>query len=96
MGCASEAAGPIRTARNDDPSWDGSTHEWVVEQKWDSIVTMDDATNWHYSMFFVDEEGTVSSLRGAQEVIVVRGLFSSFYSDRQPLLDHPGSGRQGG
>ena len=61
---------------------DGSTHEWIVGQKWDLIVTMDDATSWHYSMFFVDEEGTVSSLRGVQDVIVARGLFSSFYSDR--------------
>lgn len=61
---------------------DGSTHEWVIEQKWDLIVTMDDATNWHYSMFFVDEEGTASSFRGVQEVIEARGLFSSFYSDR--------------
>lgn len=61
---------------------DGSTHEWVIEQKWDLIVTMDDATSWHYSMFFVDEEGTVSSFRGVQEVIAAQGLFSSFYSDR--------------
>lgn len=61
---------------------DGSTHEWVIEQKWDLIVTMDDATNWHYSMFFVDEEGTASSFRGVQDVIEAQGLFSSFYSDR--------------
>ena len=61
---------------------DGSTHEWIVGQKWDLIVTMDDATSWHYSMFFVDEEGTVSSFQGVQDVIVARGLFSSFYSDR--------------
>lgn len=61
---------------------DGSSHEWVAGQKWDLIVTMDDATSEHYSMFFVDEEGTVSSLRGVQDVIVARGLFSSFYSDR--------------
>ncbi|MDH5481158.1 MAG: ISNCY family transposase [Nitrosomonas sp.] len=61
---------------------DGSTHEWVVNQKWDLIVTMDDATNEHYSMFFVAEEGTVSSFRGVQEVVEKRGLFSSFYSDR--------------
>jgi transposase len=32
---------------------DGSTHEWVAGQRWDLIVTMDDATNEHYSMFFV-------------------------------------------
>jgi hypothetical protein len=61
---------------------DGSTHEWVDNQKWDLIVTMDDATNEHYSMFFVAEEGTASSFRGVQEVIEKRGLFSSFYSDR--------------
>ena len=61
---------------------DGSNHEWVAGQKWDLIVTMDDATGEHYSMFFVEEEGTVSSLRGVQDVIAARGLFSSFYSDR--------------
>ncbi len=61
---------------------DGSSHEWVAGQKWDLIVTMDDATSEHYSMFFVEEEGTASSFRGVQEVIASRGLFSSFYSDR--------------
>lgn len=61
---------------------DGSTHEWVAGQRWDLIVTMDDATNEHYSMFFVEQEGTVSSLQGVREVIEARGLFSSFYSDR--------------
>ena len=61
---------------------DGSTHEWVAGQKWDLIVTMDDATSWHYSMFFVGQEGTASSFRGVHDVITGRGLFSSFYSDR--------------
>lgn len=61
---------------------DGSTHEWVPGQKWDLISTMDDATNEHYSMFFCDEEGTVSSFQGVKETIEKRGLFSSFYSDR--------------
>jgi len=61
---------------------DGSTHEWVAGKKWDLIVTMGDATNWHYPMFFVEEEGTASSFRGVQEVIEARGLSSSFYSDR--------------
>lgn len=61
---------------------DGSTHEWVPGQRWDLIVTMDDATNEHYSMFFVEQEGTASSLQGVREVIEARGLFSSFYSDR--------------
>jgi len=61
---------------------DGSTHEWVAGHRWDLIVTMDDATSEHYSMFFTDEEGTASSFRGVQEIIAAHGLFSSFYSDR--------------
>ena len=61
---------------------DGSTHQWVPGQKWDLIVTMDDATNEHYSMFFVEEEGTTSSFRGVKETILNHGLFCAFYSDR--------------
>jgi len=61
---------------------DGSTHEWVPGQKWDLIVTMDDATSEQYSMFFVDEEGTKSSFQGIGEVIRAKGLFSSLYTDR--------------
>ena len=61
---------------------DGSNHEWVPGKKWDLIVTMDDATSEHYSMFFVVEEGTVSSFQGIREVIVHHGLFSSLYTDR--------------
>lgn len=61
---------------------DGSTHEWVPGQKWDLISTMDDATNEHYSLFFCEQEGTVSSFQGITEVIGQRGLFCSFYSDR--------------
>jgi hypothetical protein len=61
---------------------DASTHAWVADQSWDLIVNMDDATSEHYSMFFVEQEGTWSSLQGVDEVIRARGLFSSFYSDR--------------
>jgi len=61
---------------------DGSTHEWVPGKKWDLIVTMDDATSEHYSMVFVQEEGTSSSFQGVKDTILQRGLFSSFYSDR--------------
>ncbi|MBA3037296.1 MAG: ISNCY family transposase [Desulfobacterium sp.] len=61
---------------------DGSSHEWVSGKKWDLIVTMDDATSEHYSMFFVHEEGTVSSLRGVRDLIIKRGLFSALYTDR--------------
>ncbi|MCP3863050.1 MAG: ISNCY family transposase [Aestuariibacter sp.] len=61
---------------------DGSTHEWVAGKKWDLIVTMDDATNEHYSIFLVQEEGTASSFQGVEQVIASQGLFCSFYSDR--------------
>lgn len=61
---------------------DGSSHEWVPGKKWDLIVTMDDATNEHYSMFFCEEEGTQSSFQGVREVIEKQGLFCSLYTDR--------------
>jgi transposase len=61
---------------------DGSRHEWVPGQAWDLIVTMDDATNEHYSLLLVPEEGTQSSFQGVAEVIRAKGLFCSFYSDR--------------
>jgi len=61
---------------------DGSRHEWVAGQQWDLIVTMDDATNEHYSMFFVMEESTASSFAGVEETIHKKGLFCSLYTDR--------------
>ena len=61
---------------------DASTHEWVPGVKWDLVVTMDDATNEHYSMRFVEEEGTASSFLGVRDLIERRGLFASLYTDR--------------
>jgi transposase len=61
---------------------DASTHEWITGQCWDLIVTLDDATNEIYSAFFVEEEGTWSSFQGIEEVIRLKGLPCSFYSDR--------------
>lgn len=61
---------------------DGSTHQWVPDHYWDLIVTMDDATNEHYSMRFVDQEGTASSLLGVRDVLERHGLFCSLYTDR--------------
>jgi hypothetical protein len=83
-----EAKGAHRRKRERKPlpgmllHQDGSRHEWVVGQQWDLIVTMDDATNEHYSMFLVAEEGTASSFQGVGETIQTHGLFCSFYSDR--------------
>jgi transposase len=61
---------------------DGSTHQWVKGKYWDLIVTMDDATNEHYSMFFVEQEGTASSFAGVKQVVDRHGLFCSLYTDR--------------
>ena len=61
---------------------DASTHQWIEGTYWDLVVTMDDATNEIYSMFFVEEEGTWSSFQGVKEVIENKGLFCSFYTDR--------------
>ena len=92
-----QAAGEVKRApkrgahrkRRERAAWpgmmlhqDGSSHEWVPGRSWDLIVTMDDATNEHYSMFFCEEEGTQSSFEGVREVIESRGLFCSLYTDR--------------
>jgi transposase InsO family protein len=63
---------------------DGSTHRWIAAlgRDIDLIVTMDDATGWIYSAFFVEEEGTMSSFLGLKETIEAHGLFGSFYTDR--------------
>ena len=61
---------------------DGSSHEWVTGKKWDLIVTMDDATSECYSMFFCEEEGTMSSFLGLREMMSGHGLPCSLYVDR--------------
>ena len=58
------------------------THRWVADQVWDLVVTMDDATGEHTSMFFCDQEGTASSFHGLGQTIAGYGLFASLYSDR--------------
>jgi hypothetical protein len=61
---------------------DASTHEWVPGQRWDLVVTMDDATSEHTSMFFCAQEGTDSSFHGIGQTIARHGLFCSLYTDR--------------
>ncbi len=84
----SRRRGPHRQLRDRKPRegmmihQDASDHEWVSGEKWDLVVTMDDATGEIYSAFFVGQEGTQSSFRGVREVLEGRGIFSSFYSDR--------------
>jgi len=61
---------------------DASTHRWVADAVWDLVVTMDDATGEHTSMFFCHQEGTASSFHGLGQTIARYGLFASLYSDR--------------
>ena len=61
---------------------DASTHEWVAGQVWDLVVSLDDATGEHTSMFFCTEEGTDSSFHGIGQSIARHGLFCSLYTDR--------------
>jgi hypothetical protein len=65
-----------------DRNWLTSKRPLTPGKKWDLIVTMDDATSEHYSMFFVVEVGTASSFQGIRDVVVQKGLFSSLYTDR--------------
>src|SRR3970040_2767716 len=72
---------------------DASTHEWVPEQIWDMVETMDDATSEHTSMFFCAEEGTDSSFHGIGQTIASHGMFCSLYTDRGSHYFHtPQSG----
>ncbi|MGH7211113.1 MAG: ISNCY family transposase [Acetobacteraceae bacterium] len=63
---------------------DASTHAWLPgdANKYDLVVTLDDATSAIYSAFLVEQDGTASSLRGVAEVVERHGLFCAFYTDR--------------
>ena len=76
----SPAQAPAPCAPRHDGTPDGSRHEWLPGQPaLDLMVTMDDATSEIYSAFFVEEEGTMSSLRAPGD----RGARPG-----QPLLAH--------
>ena len=76
---------------------DASSHAWLpgTEQRYDLVVTLDDATSAIYSAFLVEEEGTASSFRGLREVIARHGLFCALYSDRGSHYFYtPGAGEK--
>ena len=76
---------------------DASTHEWVGGERWDLVVTMDDATGEVLSGFFVEEEGTWPSLWGVGETVEAKGLFDSpVHGPGLALLAHAEGGREGG
>lgn len=86
----SSRGGPHRQRRERKPMagmmlhQDGSTHDWIpgLGHNVDLIVTMDDATSEVTSGFFVEQEGTMSSLQGIKETIEKYGVFCTFYTDR--------------
>jgi transposase len=62
---------------------DGSRHAWLAsEPPLDLIVTLDDATSKIYSIFLIEEEGTVSTFQALLEVFTAQGLPCSLYTDR--------------
>jgi transposase len=63
---------------------DASRHLWLpaLGRPLDLVATMDDATSELISAFLVEEEGTLSSLRGLAEAIAAKGLFCALYTDR--------------
>ena len=62
---------------------DASRFAWLAGQpELDLVVTLDDANNEIYSAFLVEEEGTASTLRACLEVLSVKGMPSSIYTDR--------------
>ena len=62
---------------------DGSKHRWLQDDRWhDLIVILDDATSEIYYAQLVEEESTRTVMIALREVIEMRGLFCSLYSDR--------------
>src|SRR5467141_1437552 len=62
---------------------DGSRHQWFQDDRWYALlVILDDATSEIYYAQLVEEESTMTVLRGLREVIERQGIFCALYSDR--------------
>jgi hypothetical protein len=62
---------------------DGSEHRWFNDGRYyEFIVILDDATSEIYYAQLVETEGTHTVMTALREVIEIRGLFCSLYSDR--------------
>ena len=61
---------------------DSCRHEWLAGRRCDLVVTLDDATSEHYSMFICERADTRSSLAGVRDVLERKGFFCSLYTDR--------------
>jgi transposase len=62
---------------------DGSKHQWFQDDRYyDLIVILDDATSEIYYAQLVEEESTLTVMRGLKQVVETQGVFCSLYSDR--------------
>jgi hypothetical protein len=62
---------------------DGSKHRWFQDDRYyDLIVVLDDATSEIYYAQLVEEESSRTVMAALREVIEIRGVFCSLYSDR--------------
>ena len=75
---------------------DASTHRWVPGEVWDLVVTMDDATGEHTSMFLQrrGRHGVELSWPGPDHR-PLRAVRQRVQRSRQPLLPDPDGWRQG-
>ena len=56
---------------------DASTHAWVPEQTWDLVVTLDDATSEHTSMFFVLRRAPTPAFMGSGKRLRATACFAA-------------------
>lgn len=62
---------------------DGSRHQWFGDERWhDLIVLLDDATSEICYAQLVQAESTRSVMEGIRQVIEIKGIFCSLYTDR--------------
>jgi hypothetical protein len=62
---------------------EGSRHQWFQDDRWYALlVILDDATSEIYYAQLVEEESTMTVLRGLREVVEQQGIFCALYSDR--------------
>ena len=69
---------------------DSCRHEWLAGRRCDLVLTLDDATDEHYSMNLWDRAGTRSSFAGVRGVLERKGFFCSLYTDRSSLYRYKG------
>ena len=80
---------------------DGSQHQWIAGQYWDLIVTMDDPTHEHDSMFFCAQPACCRQGRHTEPLSWCTGsdrapgpVLLVVHRPRESLLAHARGGRE--